>query len=114
MEACTADLTTSAFSGVRRISLDIDLGSSATVVTAELEIERNRELPGEPLFLDGEDLELFRLFVKLSDDRVLELKVKGNIERWLRFLSQSTPVCRIPGMIPFPFCALSRRDADVT
>lgn len=69
----------------RHITLDINLGSGASVVSAEMDMERNPELPGEPLFLDGEDLKLFNLYIRLPDDRVRVLKVTGSIRWWHRW-----------------------------
>lgn len=59
------------------MTLDINLGSGATVVTAELDLERNPDRPGEGLFLDGEELKLFRVYVRKADNSVEVLKVGG-------------------------------------
>jgi len=48
----------------RRITLDINLGDATTVVTSDLELERNADLPGSDLFLDGEELKLLRVHVR--------------------------------------------------
>ena len=59
----------------RHITLDINLGAGTTVVTSELDLERNEDRPGEDLFLDGEELKLFRVYVRGKDDSVIMLKV---------------------------------------
>ncbi|CAM9378656.1 unnamed protein product [Ascophyllum nodosum] len=58
----------------RHITLDINLGGEATVVTAELDLERNADLPGEDLFLHGEELKLFRVYTRGADNSVVQLK----------------------------------------
>src|SRR5690606_8215021 len=45
------------------IELAFDLGADFTEVTARLHVEPNPGLPGEPLCLDGEGLELLSLSV---------------------------------------------------
>ena len=59
----------------RHITLDINLGAGTTVVTSELDLERNADRPGEDLFLDGEELKLFRVYVRGKDDSAIMLKV---------------------------------------
>lgn len=59
----------------RHITLDIGLGTGASVVTSELDLERNAARPGEDLFLDGEELKLFRVYVRGEDGSVVMLKV---------------------------------------
>lgn len=56
--------------------MDINLGAGATVITSELDLERNEDRPGEDLFLDGEELKLFRVYVRGKDDSVIMLKVR--------------------------------------
>lgn len=55
--------------------MDINLGDGATVVTAELDLERNADLPGSDLFLDGEELKLFRVYVRSDKGEVVQLQV---------------------------------------
>ncbi|CAN0495631.1 unnamed protein product, partial [Scytosiphon promiscuus] len=57
------------------VTLDINLGDGATVVTAELDMERNADSPGADLFLDGEELKLFRVYVRNSNGEVTQLQV---------------------------------------
>lgn len=57
------------------MTLDINLGDGASVVTAELDLERNADSPGEDLFLDGEELKLFRVYSRGSNGEVVQLKV---------------------------------------
>lgn len=45
------------------------------MVTSELDLERNADLPGSDLFLDGEELKLFRVYVRGSDGKVAQLEV---------------------------------------
>ena len=45
------------------------------MVTAELDLERNADLPGEDLFLHGEELKLFRVYTRGADNSVVQLKV---------------------------------------
>jgi len=59
----------------RHVTLDINLGDGATVVTSELDLERNADLPGSDLFLDGEELKLFRVYVRGGDGKVAQLEV---------------------------------------
>ena len=47
------------------------------MVTAELDIERNANRPGEGLFLNGEELKLFRAYIRKEDKSVVPLKVMG-------------------------------------
>lgn len=60
----------------RHITMDINLGAGTTVITSELDLERNADRPGEDLFLDGEELKLFRVYVRGKDDSVIMLKVR--------------------------------------
>lgn len=57
------------------MTLDINLGDGATVVTAELDLERNADSPGEDLFLDGEELKLFRVYARDGKGEVTQLQV---------------------------------------
>lgn len=59
----------------RHVTLEFNLGDGATVVTAELDLERNADLPGSDLFLDGEELKLFRVYTRDSVGKVVQLKV---------------------------------------
>lgn len=63
------------------MTLDIDLGDGATVVTAELDMERNADSPGSDLFLDGEELKLFRVYVRDANGEVTQLQVTAVIVR---------------------------------
>ena len=63
------------------MTLDINLGDGATVVTAELDLERNADSPGEDLFLDGEELKLFRVYARGADGKVAQLKVATRLWR---------------------------------
>lgn len=45
------------------------------MVTAELDLERNADSPGEDLFLDGEELKLFRVYTRGADGKIAQLKV---------------------------------------
>lgn len=47
------------------------------MVTAELDLERNADSPGEDLFLDGEELKLFRVYARGADGKVAQLKVNN-------------------------------------
>lgn len=58
------------------MTLDINLGDGATVVTAELDLERNADSPGSDLFLDGEELKLFRVYTRGGNGEVAQLKVE--------------------------------------
>lgn len=59
----------------RHVTLDINLGDGATVVTSELDMERNADSPGSDLFLDGEELKLFRVYVRDDNGEVTQLQV---------------------------------------
>lgn len=59
----------------RHVTLDINLGDGATVVTAELDLERNADSPGSDLFLDGEELKLFRVYTRGDNGELTQLKV---------------------------------------
>ncbi|CAM9158816.1 unnamed protein product [Ectocarpus sp. 6 AP-2014] len=58
----------------RHVTLDINLGDGATVVTSELDMERNADSPGSDLFLDGEELKLFRVYIRDNNGEVTQLQ----------------------------------------
>lgn len=60
----------------RHVTLDINLGDGATVVTAELDLERNADMPGADLFLDGEELKLFKVYVRDAKGKVVQFQVQ--------------------------------------
>lgn len=63
--------------------MDIDLGDAVTVVKSDLDLERNQDLPGSDLFLDGEELKLLRVHVRGGDDKeAVQLQVT-NVSRAL-------------------------------
>lgn len=45
------------------------------MVTAELDLERNADMPGADLFLDGEELKLFRVYVRNEKGEVVQFQV---------------------------------------
>ncbi|CAM9575094.1 unnamed protein product, partial [Ectocarpus fasciculatus] len=58
----------------RHVTLDLNLGDGATVVTSELDMERNADSPESDLFLDGEELKLFRVYVRDVNGEVTQLQ----------------------------------------
>lgn len=76
--------------------MDINLGAGTTVITSELDLERNEDRPGEDLFLDGEELKLFRVYVRGKDDSVIMLKVQY-VSFFVFFISRGVRFSNVHG-----------------